>query len=758
MRRKNGTSTFLCCAILPILAHPGMDAAAEKKSSNGMADRVSQLAGSIPKDFPRFGFINHPEQAKLLNHYLWHHFHHRLGNSMTLFNKEYLLVSDMWLGNACPRGSKERIQDVHRRNLLEIYLDDEGYVSSHQHFSQAHDLGWPFPSWGQSHKDLARVKGKTVGWHFQPPKSVRGWIGGHLRTWNGKEYTGETAASLWELHHVKSLGIRNHSWHLEATGPSPAITTPRGYSFNAFDSPYLQLRWKRSAASLNHTVPYVEWLREADTDYSSDRRIYFYPDKTPLSREYQHSIMTMYRHPQWQGKIKQIRISLAPGESEVTFEIDSFFTVYDTRQTINNPIFILASCRYFNWTGDLGFLRFQINRMRLALRYQQTVMGGLKYNHIRNPWPGHDGLCSWRKDDSGKLTFNSGHGIGNNYWDILPFGWDDLYASNQYYAATLAMAEIEEAIQQNPGWNIPLGTTKLDPQQLHRHARQVKETANRLFWNEQNGRFIACIDKNGNKHDYGYTFLNLDAIWYDLANRDHAQQIMDWITGKRIVKGDTSTGADIYRWRFGPRATTCRNIEWYGQGWWAPESLDWGYQIQDGGAVLGFTFHDLWARLQILGPDNAWQRLMEILAWEKEVHTEGGYRKYYEGGERGTTLQGGGTCGGLGIDYEFYESSLLPSIIPYGFLGLRARPGGSLVINPRLPKACPEISVDNILYHNVRLDIRVTHNTIELKCKDLLLDPIRVVLQGSWKQRKSDWCGSNCVLNQAGIYYFTKCH
>jgi hypothetical protein len=725
MRNRNYELHLLCCVVLLFSVAPLTRSAYESKSSTTKTNIVSQLNKNVPDNFPRFTFINYPEQAQLLSHFLWYHFHHRLGNSMVLFNKEYLLTADIWLGNAYPRGSKEKIQDVHRRVLLEMYIDNEGYVSSHQHFSQSHDLGWPFPSWGQSHKDPARVKGKTVGWHFQPLKSVRGWIGGHLRTWNRKEYTGETAASVWELHNVKSLGIKNNSWHLEATGPSPGIMTPKGYSFNAFDSPYLQL---------------------------------FYPDKTPLSREYQHSIMTMYRHPQWQGKIKRIRISLAPGESEVTFEIDSFFTVYDTRHTINNPIFILASCRYFNWTGDLDFLRRQINRMRLALRYQQTVMGGLKYNHIRSLWPGHDGLPSWHKDDSGKLTFHSGHGIGNNYWDILPFGWDNLYATNQYYAATLAMAEMEEAIQQNPGWNIPLGTTKLDPQQLRRHARQVKETANPLFWNEQNGRFIACIDKKDNKHDYGYTFLNLDAIWYNLATREHSWQIMDWITGKRIVADDTSRGKDIYRWRFGPRATTRRNIEWYGQGWWAPESLPWGHQIQDGGAVLGFTFYDLWARLQILGPDDAWERLTEILAWEKEVHTEGGYRKYYEGGKRGTTLQGGGTCGGLGIDYEFYESSLLPSIIPYGFLGLSARPDGSLVINPRLPKACPEIAVNNILYHNVRFDIRVTNKTIELNCKDLPLYPIRVVLEGTWKRKKSDWCGSTCVLNQACIYYFTQCN
>jgi hypothetical protein len=232
---------------------------------------------------------------------------------------------------------------------------------------------------------------------------------------------------------------------------------------------------------------------------------------------------------------------------------------------------------------------------------------------------------------------------------------------------------------------------------------------------------------------------------------------MAWITGDRIVKGDTSTGADIYRWRFGPRATTRRNVEWYGQGWWAPESLDWGYQVQDGGAVLGFTFYDLWARLHILGPDNAWERLMEILAWEKEVQSEGGYRKYYEDGKRGTTQQGGGTCGGLGIDYEFYESSLLPAIIPCGFLGLHAKSDNCLAVNPRLPQACPEIAVNNLLYHDVHLDIRLTNNTIELSCREMPIEPIRIMLQGIWRQANSNWSGSVCVINQAGVYSLTRC-
>ncbi len=719
-------------------------------------DIVFELMQNVPADFPRFEFAGHADQAQLLSHYLWRHFHHRLGNSLTLFNKEYLLTSDIWLAHACPRGSKQSIQDIHRDLLLKMQLDDEGYVMTHQHFSHAHDHGWPFPIWTQSDKNPDHVKGKTVGWHFQPLDKVPGWVGGNLRSWKKGEYVGETVASLWELHNLKSFGIQNNRWHLKATGPSPAIITPQGYSIDAFNAPYLQLRWKRTGAAKNHTAPYVEWLREDDNEFSADRRVYFYPDKTPLAREFYHSIMTMYRHPLWQGKIKRIRISLAPGESDVKFEIDSFFTVYDTRHTINNPIFILASCRYFNWTGDLDFLRRQIDRMRLALRYQQTIMGGLKYNHIRNPWPGHDGVPGFTRDKDGKLTIHAGHGIGNNYWDLMPFGWDDLYATNQYYAATIALADLEDAIEKNPGWNIPLGTLKLDPKSLRQHARQVKETANRLFWNEKNGRFIACIDKNGHKHDYGYTFLNLDAIWYDLANPDHAQRIMEWITGKRIVDGDTSTGKDIYRWRFGPRATTVRNVKWYAHVWHAPQSIPWGGQVQDGGAVLGFSFYDLWARLNILGPDDAWQRLTEILAWEKEVHAAGGYRKYYEGGKRGTTLQGGGTAGGLGIDKEFYESSLIPSIVTYGFVGLDARPDGSLLINPRLPKSCPEMAITNLLVHNTPCDIRVTHRTIELNLKDQPLNPIRITLEGAWQQKDTNHRASSFLLNQSCKYNFTK--
>lgn len=752
MRTTVSALTVLWLALPTVHVWAGDDS----KTGGESQDVIAELTKRVPEHFPRFEFSGHTEEAQLLTHYLWYHFHHRLGNGLTLFNKEYLLTADIWLGNARPRGSNKTIQEVHREHLLGMQMDDEGYVLTHQHFSHAHDDGWPFPLWTQSDNHPDRVKGKTFGWHFQPLEKVPGWAGNAIRGWRGEEYVGEKAASLWTLENVRSLGIKNNRWHLEATGPSPTITTPQGYRLDAFNAPYLQLRWKPANGPEGRAVSYVEWLREGETQFGADRRVYFYPDKTPLSRDCFHSIMPMYRHPAWKGTIERVRICLAAGQAQGRFEIDSFFTAYDTRHSINNPIFILASWRYFNWTGDLDFLRRQINRMRLALRYQQTVMGGLEHKHIRNPWPGHDGLAGFTRDADGKAVLRGGHGIGNNYWDLMPFGWDDLYATNQYYAATLAMAQMEEAIAENPGWDMPQGVLMMSPEQLRVHAAEVKETANRLFWNDETGRFFASIDREGRRYDYGYTFLNLDAIWYGLADGKHARSIMDWIDGKRIVEGDTSRGPDIYHWRFGPRATTRRNIDWYGQGWYAPEGIPWGGQVQDGGAVLGFSFYDLWARLKILGPDDCWRRLAEILAWERDVQEAGGYRKYYEGGKRGTTLQGGGTAGGLGIDHEFYESSLVPSIVVYGFLGLEAKPTGALRISPRLPGACSEMSLKNLMYRNVRMDITAGSDEIAIVLKDKPLDPLKIALDGDWKGETPGQRSAPPVLSDVGTYRFER--
>ncbi|MBP8128537.1 MAG: hypothetical protein KA184_03080 [Candidatus Hydrogenedentes bacterium] len=708
-----------------------------------------------PAEFTRFEFAGHEEQAELLSRFLWYHFYHRLGNGPTLFNKEYLLVADAWLDGAIPRGTDQTIQATHRGHLLAIEMDADGYVDTHQHFSHAHDRGWPFPMWTLSGNGPEGVRGLTFGWHFQPLERVPGWVGDTLRHWQDATYCGDNAVRAWELHELQSEGIVDNTWRLVSAGPAATLTSPAGFPLDAFNAPFLQLRWSRSGTPPFLATPYIEWLRDGDTSFGEDRRVYFYPERTPLSGEGRfHSILAMHEHPLWDGRISRVRIAPAPGETGVTLDIDSFFTAYDTRHTINNPIFVIASACYFGWTGDLDFLRRNVGRMRTALRYQQTVMGGIEHSLIRNPWPGHDGLPGWTKDAEGKLTLHPGHGIGNNYWDILPFGGEDFYATYQYYAATLRLAELEEAIRNNPGWGIPAGADAMDPAFLRQHAAEVRAKANAVFWNPGTNRFAACVDAEGNRYDFGFTFLNLDAIWYDLATEEHAAAIMDWLSGRRVVPGDTSTGDDIYHWRFGPRATTRRNLEWYGQGWTAPESIPWGGQVQDGGAVLGFTFYDLWARLRVLGPDDAWQRLAAILAWEKEVRAAGGYRAFYADGKQGATLQGGGTAGGIGVDCEFYESSLLPAIIVYGFAGLRPGPD-ALEVRPRMPQALPELTVRRLRYRGVPMDLTVRPGSVTITVHERPVVPLRIRFLESCRLDRTGKTGTAFVLDDPGLWLFS---
>ena len=74
------------------------------------------------------------------------------------------------------------------------------------------------------------------------------------------------------------------------------------------------------------------------------------------------------------------------------------------------------------------------------------------------------------------------------------------------------------------------------------------------------------------------------------------------------------------------------NTETYVWPWHRAETIPWGDQVQDGGAVFGFSYFDLMARLKTLGPDDAWQRLRAILEWFREVQSEGGYRASYARG------------------------------------------------------------------------------------------------------------------------------
>jgi hypothetical protein len=419
------------------------------------------------------------------------------------------------------------------------------------------------------------------------------------------------------------------------------------------------------------------------------------------------TMIPVYRVLGWKGAITGVCLHF-DNRGAAALVIKSFHTACDTRHTINDSNFIRGCHDYFMWTGDLGFLRNQMGRIRAAMRYNMSEFDTRRRKCIYTTWPGHEGRSGVRVVD-GKKEIVRNEGIGGNYWDLLPFGGEDALASIYYYDAVLDLADLEQAVDQHPQWCIAKGAEAFDSADLRRHAGEVKAYCSGRFWNDKTGR-LGTVDLDGVMHDYGFTFLNNEAIYYGFVTPVQASSIRDWLSGRRLVEGDTSTGADIYRWRFGPRSTTRRNLDYYFWAWSSPESIPWGYQVQDGGGVLGFSYHDLMAQLKVAGANDAWGRLKEILAWFDETQAAGGYREYYKDPSRGT-MQGGNVPGGLGLDREFFESILVPQIMIYGFLGLRPSADG-LSLDPKLPSDWLELTITRVYLHDRVLDICVRGQTV----------------------------------------------
>jgi hypothetical protein len=664
-----------------------------------------QPSGSIPEDFPRFEVPGQAQAMETLRALHWLHYPGS-GPKATLWD-EWLSAPALW-----PAVTQESLAEGFRRQwgraLSERILEPDGYVATHQHASIAHQHGWPFPFWHQGQGG--------AGWHFSFKDTVGPpWRPGALNRPEG-----------WLLGGIRDAGVTEEGWKLELLEPGASVTTPT-CDMDTFQAPFLQLRW--SATGLGRAQPYLEWVTRGEPEFHPDRRVFFDPVE---GGTIVYAMVPMYRHPKWTGRASQLRVGFANLKPGATVLLQALFTQYDTRHNINSQNFVRGCATYFWWTRDLAFLRRNIHRMRLALRYVMTEHQALKRKVVFTDWVGHDGRSGLQRRPDGSKQVLSGHGVGNNYWDLLPFGHLDCYATVHYYDALRCLARLEGELRRHPEWQIPAGVLALDPAMLEQHAAEVKAEGNRLFWNPQTRRFAAGVDADDVKHDFGFTFLNLEAVHYDFATAEHARDIMSWICGERMVAGDTSQGADLYHWRFGPRATTKRNIEWYFWGWNAPETIPWGGQVQDGGAVLGFSYHDLMARLRSRGPDEAWQRLREIIRWFDEVQAAGGYRKYYDGKREGS-LQGGGTPGGLGLDHEFFESVLVPQVMLNGFLGF-APAGDGFRLSPQVPTAWPELTVSRIQFQDSVLRIRVAPKAIEVWKEGAIREPLYVHLpRGGWK-------------------------
>ncbi len=295
----------------------------------------------------------------------------------------------------------------------------------------------------------------------------------------------------------------------------------------------------------------------------------------------------------------------------------------------------------------------------------------------------------------------------SNYWDNLPFGNYDAYENALFYQAVNSMAGIYRMLG---------GEYAAKAAEMEALAETVKEKYNELYWDAEKGRYIACIDTNGTRVDYGLTFLNFEAMKYGLASPEQAKQIFDWIDGDRVIEGEDTTGLDITSYavimkrvnrkeyekikeldlRLAAMTNTIainnRDNQKTGEIWWhAPAGINpwgsakYGSHLENGGYIFYPVFYELMARTEYEGAQSTTDRLYEI------------GRVYEYNRLKSDAAVSGSTNWLEGLNGEFPESGLVPTVYLYSLLGLSAESDG-LHVSPAFNEVYETMGVKKITY------------------------------------------------------------
>lgn len=619
----------------------------------------------------------------------------------SLYMKEWETRSLNWMDTTALSG--DRLGKI-KYYITDFPIDKFGYMWStsygldgttntdvHNAFGQ----GWPIPNYLQS-------GGRNYGHEFE---TVTGWTSnGEVSILNGLMVSKVTANELWYL--SPDLNVKTE--YAPFIALDIRVTDFENYSaVNNIEDIYIEWQTVEDGDRW-FEVSQKEWSTIPETEIGSffGRKMYF----------------PMYLNPDWDGKtVKKVKISVrASGDKELYLkgELNYVRLDFDTRQSNNNTLFLCYANEYFKFNNDLALMQENLTKFRkmttFTLEHLKGKDGLLDISYLY----GHDGLGS-----------TVGHGIGNGYWDIFSAPSINLDANLYFYKSLIAMAEMEERAT-SYGLNVDKSQAVIADQtgqgtvtynqtaeSLRTLAQTVKNRISEYFWNEQTGRFHYGIVE-GRKIDYGYVQFNLEALTAGVATEEQARSVMGWINGERIVAGDTSTGEDIYFFKFAPRSTTKKNYTDYVFNWPSGRTLPFGEQVQDGGAIMYVTYYDLISREQVYGANDCFARMKEIQAWYEDVQTAGGkgdnfYRAYYS-----TTpylLQGGGQVGGLGLDEEFLENAMVYNYVSDVLLNLDASVAYNLKISPKLPDGLEYLNCYNLYYDGITYDLKITQNSVEIK-------------------------------------------
>lgn len=592
-------------------------------------------------------------------------------------------------------------------------------------------FGWPWPKYNRNYTVT-----RPTGWEFND--------------------TADGARDEWLAHDIElEPGYVEHSLVGKITGPKPELISPK-FDCDVFQIPIIELdiTYTGGVSDPDSLVDglRIYWTTEKHPRFSEDRMVTadfcdlppkdFPVDHAPNTKDNEARYLLffrMYLHPEWGREGRRVtRLKIVPagdGAEGATVMLNFVRASYDVSMHTTNSVLINATHKFYMFSPDDDFLAHQMPRMRRAMVFMLEHMKGRREGLICTDWMvGKDGLGGDQ----------CGHGQIASYWDLMPGGRFDMESSMYFYRALLSLAELERVAAKKrikvPDVSVigPDNTTPIayreTPKSLESLAARVKRNIEERFWIKDKRRFCRNIDINGDQRDYGWLQFNVQALAFGVGTAEQRRAIVSWLNG-RVIPGDTSTGKDIYHWRFGPRTTTVQNEDYYFWPWVhdrrshpeAANNYAFGNQYQNGGASPFTNTFDLMARCSTGDQaeiDRAYRRTLEVREWYEDVKAAGGkgpefYRAYYNNHpERG--IQQSPSPGGLGLDHEFLSEAAMGSMFIYhAFLGIDSAEEGIIDIRPAIPSQVEKVGVTNVFYRGNYLKIEAGRCYVSLEGSDI---------------------------------------
>ena len=180
------------------------------------------------------------------------------------------------------------------------------------------------------------------------------------------------------------------------------------------------------------------------------------------------------------------------------------------------PSFLIAACDYVEGTHDLPWAR--ANYAKLLAWSREMFASDTDGNGLLE-YPGSGNFGDRPRRDLRPA----------NWWDTINFGHEDAYANALAYHAATMFTDLARQLDQAD-----------DAQCFAEKAAKLRAAYTKTFLNPATGVLAGWKSKDGQLHDYWFTFVQGVAITYGLLDDQTANAVMDHLLAKMQVVGFTN--------------------------------------------------------------------------------------------------------------------------------------------------------------------------------------------------------------------------